>query len=349
MTPRKTRCPTQKVNTDELPLALSSLVSESALMKAIEWRAFRAPLLSNKPEDYLQKGSYRPLSKPHARLTIHLKYGIMMCKKGIMFQKVRRNPGTRGKYSLSTAEKTLDILESLASQKNGVGLAELSREIGMPKSTLFRYLATLERRGYVSKDGLTGRYELGFKLFQLGSMAVARHSVREMALPFMHSLLDQFSETVNLGIMESGEVLYLEILESPQAMRMSSRVGNREHAHATSLGKAMLAFMSEAEVEEIVRAPGLPPRTEKTITTLEGLKEELGRVRERGYAIDDEENEPMARCVGVPIFNRFGEVAGALSLAGPAHRFSEAKVESMGQALMEAASRISERMQYYSG
>lgn len=253
------------------------------------------------------------------------------------------------KYRVSTAEKTLDILESVASQKNGVRLTELSRETGVPKSTLLRYLMTLERRGYLSKDPLTGRYGLGLKLFQLGSMAVARHSLGEIALPQMHSLLDRFSETVNLGIMEGGQVLYLEILESPQAMRMSSRIGSRDYAHATSLGKAMLAFLPEEEVEEVVRVHGLPPRTEKTIATLEGLKEELGKVKERGYAIDDGENEPMARCVGVPIFNRFGEVAGALSLSGPAHRFSEAKIEAMGQALMEAASRISERMRYCNG
>jgi len=243
----------------------------------------------------------------------------------------------------------MDILESVALQKNGVGLTELSREIGMPKSTLFRYLVTLERRGYVSRDRLTGRYELGLELFQLASMAVARHSVREMVLPLMHSLLDRFSETVNLGIMEGGEVLYLEILESPQAMKMSSRVGSRDYAHATSLGKAMLAFLPEGEVEEVVRVHGLPPRTERTITTLEGLKEELRKVKERGYALDDGENEPTARCVGAPIFNRFGEVAGALSLSGPAHRFSEARIEAMGQALMEATSRISERMRYCNG
>lgn len=99
----------------------------------------------------------------------------------------------QAKYRVSTAEKTRDILESLASQEKGVGLTELSREIGVPKSTLFRYLRTLERRGYLSKDPLTGRYQLGLKLFQLGSMAVARHSVREMALALMHSLLDRFS------------------------------------------------------------------------------------------------------------------------------------------------------------
>jgi len=259
---------------------------------------------------------------------------------------MRHPKGTR---TLSTANKALDVMESIAARQNGVRLTDLARDTGIPKSTLSRYLLTLERRNYISKDTSTGRYELGLKLFELGSAAVATHSVLEIALPVMRSLVDRFVETVSLGILDGGQVLYLEMLESPQAMRMSARVGSRHYAHSTSLGKAMLAFLPEEKLEEILWVHGLHAQTERTITTLEGLKEELKRVKERGYAIDEGENEPMARCVGAPILDRFGDVTAALSLAGPVHRFSDTKMTIMGQGLVAATSRISKRIGYSGG
>lgn len=253
------------------------------------------------------------------------------------------------KYTISAVEKTMHILESLASEGAGATLAQLSTTLGMPKPTLFRYLTTLQEMGYVQKDPSTDGYTLGLKAFELGNLAMPQRTVREIALPEMHSLLDRFSETVNLGIMDRGQVLYLEILESPQAMKMSARVGSRDYAHATSLGKAMLAFMPDEEVETIVQVHGLPARTEKTITTFTEFRQELVSVRRRGYAIDTGENEPTARCVGAPIFDRFGQVAAAMSLSGPAHRLSDQQVEAVGRALTQAASRISQRIGYSEG
>lgn len=251
-----------------------------------------------------------------------------------------------GNYTISSVQKAMHILQVLAFGESSASLAELSRAAGMPKPTVFRYLSTLEQLGYVRKDVHTGLYELGLRLFELGSKAIAKHTLREVALSEMHSLLDRFSETVNLAIMDAGQVLYLEILDSPQAMRMSARVGSRDCAHATSLGKAMLAFLPEEEVEQIARTVGFPSRTQRTIATLAELEEELARVRALGYAVDTGENEVTARCVGAPVFDRFGDVAGAISLSGPSHRFSEDQVEAAGKALVEAADRISQRMRY---
>ncbi|MFB0546245.1 MAG: IclR family transcriptional regulator [Anaerolineae bacterium] len=251
-------------------------------------------------------------------------------------------------YSITAVEKALDVLETLGQQGRGLTLLELSNLLEIPKSTLFRYLLTLEARGYVEKDEANRKYELGLKAFELGSLAMARLTVREIALPLMHDLLDQFNETVNLAIRDQCDVLYIEILESPQAIKMASQVGKHDFIHATSLGKAILAFLPEEEVNSIAHTTGLPRRTENTITTLPELREELIRVRQRGYAIEDMENEYGARCVGAPIINRRGEAIAAMSIAGPADRFSKATMESMGDALLKATSQISQKLGYLS-
>jgi IclR family acetate operon transcriptional repressor len=169
--------------------------------------------------------------------------------------------------------------------------------------------------------------------------------IHEVALPYLHDLLVRFQETVNLGVLEHNEIVYLEVLESPQAFKMSSHVGARDYPHATSLGKAVLAFLPEKEVERIIRATGMPKRTEKTICSFSRLKEELTLIRRRGYSIDDQENEEGARCVGAPLLDSRGNVMAAISLSGPAPHFSQAVIENIGAALTEITSLISQKMQ----
>lgn len=169
-------------------------------------------------------------------------------------------------------------------------------------------------------------------------------SIHEIALPYMRELLDQFQETVNLGVLEGDEVVYIQILESPQAFKMSSRIGGRDPAHATALGKAILAFLPEEEVERIAHVTGLPKRTEKTISSLQRLREELVTIRQRGYAMDEGENEEGACCVGAPIFDHRGTVIAALSISGPCLHFSPEKVAEMGTALRRVTSQISQKM-----
>ncbi|MGQ9600652.1 MAG: IclR family transcriptional regulator [Anaerolineae bacterium] len=249
-------------------------------------------------------------------------------------------------YRIAAVEKTLDILEFLGQNNQEFGLPELSQALRIPKVTLFRYLHTLEQRKYVRKNPENDKYVLGLKILELSSHALDSLSVHEVALPYMRELQSRFEETVNLAVLEGAEVVYIEILESPRAFKMSSHVGGRELPHSTSLGKAMLAFLPDEEVKQIVKVKGLPKRTENTISTEDQLQDELAAIRQRGYAIDDEENEIGARCVGVPIFDRRGRAIAAISLSGPAFRFSPAEVEAMGTALQNAAARISERIGY---
>ncbi len=249
-------------------------------------------------------------------------------------------------YRIAAVDKTLDILEFLAQQRKKMALPELSVALGMPKATLFRYMVTLEGRGYVRKGPDDDNYALGFKVLELGSNILANLTLHELALPYMKELQTEFHETVNLGVLDGCEIVYIEILESRRTFKMSSRVGGRDMPHATSLGKAMLAFLPEEEVERIALACNLPKRTAKTITSLSQLKHELETIRQRGFAIDDGENEEGARCIGAPIFERRGNVVAALSIAGPAFRSPATGIDDMGTALMAAALQISREMGY---
>ncbi len=248
-------------------------------------------------------------------------------------------------YSIAAVEKVLDILESLSREREPADLPGLSKRLGIPKPTLFRYLVTLEKRGYVRKRS-DNRYELGLRLLELSTSALDKMTLHEVALPYMRELQERFQETVNLAVLEGLEIVYIEILESPRAFRMSAHVGGRQYPHTSSLGKAILAYLPEEEVERIARATGLPRQTPNTICSLERLKEELALVRKQGYATDWEESEEGACCVGVPIFDRRGRAVAAISLSGPALRFSPAEVSRMGAALREVSLQISQRNGY---
>jgi len=251
-------------------------------------------------------------------------------------------------YTLATVEKTLDILEFLSHHREEHGLQELGKALHIPKATLFRYLVTLERRGYVRRAPTNGRYSLGFKILELSDSALRSSTLHELALPRMKELLDRFQETVNLAVLEENQIVYVQILESPRPFKMVAQVGGRDFLHSTSLGKAMLAFLPEEEVERIVNVIGLPKRTEKTISSLRRLREELAIICQRGYAIDTEENEEGACCVGAPILGRQANVVAALSISGPIHHFSPGLIEEIGATLVELTSQISREMGYLS-
>jgi len=249
------------------------------------------------------------------------------------------------RYTVHVLVKALDVLEALA-QHGTLSLSELGQQVGQPKSSVFRYLVTLEERGYVRRNPDTEQYSLGIKLIELGNLVATQFNVHDEAIGLMRQLLDKFRETVNLAILEDGRVVYLEILEGTQSVRMAARPGQRDFAHSTAIGKSMLAHLSDEDCTAILRRHGLPAMTEATITTLEGLQAELARVRERGYAVDNMENEPGVRCVGAPIFNHQGEVIAAISVSGPAIRITPSQVETIGRELVIATRTISERLGY---
>jgi IclR family transcriptional regulator, KDG regulon repressor len=236
--------------------------------------------------------------------------------------------------------KLLDILETIRESRSGMGLADLSRALGMPKPTTYRIVATLERRGYLARDG-DGHYRMTRKFFEMHQTESDEQVLVRTAQPVMERLVETCRETVNLGVLDAAEVVVVETVESPQAIRMTSKVGNRRYLHSTALGKVLLSGLPEKEVLRLIRIQGLPRLMPKTIVTRKALFEELELIRRQGYALDDEENEPDGRCIGAPIHGLDGRVVAALSVSAPSFRVDVARARSLAPDLAAACHDVS--------
>lgn len=245
-------------------------------------------------------------------------------------------PESDSPYLVRAVVRALDILAVLQKAPTGVGFADLVDAVGLPKSSLFRYLLTLETRGYVEKDVATGRYRLGRQSLPWHIRSV--EAIAVVARPFLEDLRDRFGETLNLGVLDGNRVAYVEIVESPRTMRLSARKGDRDPIHSTALGKALASQLPEERVLEILAAQGMPQRTSRTITTPDAFLAELDVVRAQGYAVDNGENEEDGRCVAVPLPDP--RPTAAISLGAPAVRFPIEGAALVAEALNHAVQQI---------
>lgn len=246
---------------------------------------------------------------------------------------------TERSYQIAVLDRALDVLEALEQADTPLGTTELARRLGTTKSAAFRILVTLEQRGYVTKDPATTRYSLGARLASLGERALRGIDLRHVARPTLERLHHAFQETVNLGIPEGSEIVYIDMVESSHGLRMAARIGSHHPAHSTALGKVMLAFLPSAEVARLL-PERLPPRTGRTITDRGALLDTLRAVRASGTAHERGENEDGARCIGVPIFDPRGWPVAAISVSGPETRIDDDRAAEIGRALRGAAREI---------
>lgn len=249
-------------------------------------------------------------------------------------------------YKVQVLDRALSILRVLGERTGDYSLAEVCAALKLHKSTGHRLLTVLEQNHFVQKSPATGRYRLGLRLFELGSKAIASLDLREHSRPHLTMVLHETEETVHFCIFDNGEVLYIEKMEPQRSVRMASSVGRRAPAYCTAVGKAILAGLPPNEVDAIVQRSGLRALTQFTITTPEGMQEELRTVRMQGYAIDNEENEEGVRCVGAAVRNHLGKPIAALSVSGPSFRVTKAKVPIIARAVMRAAKALSEELGY---
>jgi DNA-binding IclR family transcriptional regulator len=260
-------------------------------------------------------------------------------------------PMPRGKqdaspYRVQVLDRALAALDVLANCPAECSLVELCTALKLHKSTVHRLLMVLEQHRLVDKNPESGKYRLGLKLFELGSKAIATLDLGEASRRFLIRLQRDTHETVNLGILDQGDVLYVAKIDSQQNLRMAARVGHRYPAYCTSMGKAILAGLSEPEVDAIIRKSGLKARTPNTITTAAALKTDLKEVRARGYAVDNEENEEGARCIGAAVRDHMGRPRAAVSISAPAFRLDGAKLAEVAKAVVRAARDLSQELGY---
>lgn len=241
----------------------------------------------------------------------------------------------------------LAILDTLAERQHarGVSLNQLVASTGLNKSTVLRLIAPLTERGIVAKNPETGTYRLGLRVVEWAATLLSETETTRVAAPHLDRLVEATGETAFLVVYDDGDVVYLSKVESPNLLRMSSNIGTRTPAYSTANGKAILAFLPPSEVDRVV-ARGLRPFTPYTLTSPDALRAQLEDVRVKGYAVDNQENVLDARCAGAPLFDRQGQVAGAISLSGPAFRVDLARVEEMGGLVVAAAAAISRELGY---
>jgi len=245
-------------------------------------------------------------------------------------------------HTIQSLDRAISILEYL--RKGPTSLSEISRELGIHKSTVFGLLQTLAMRNYVSQEEKTGHYQLGYRVLALSGAFLENCDIRKAAAPYLKQLADKHGETVHLVILDGSQVVYLDKIEGPQSIRMVSRIGSRLPAHCTGVGKAILARLPEEKAKLIFQKSGLPVYTPNTITSWEKLAAELARIREEGVAYDREEIELGLRCVAAPIIGYGYEPMGAFSVSGPTLRLTEEKMSEIAESLLEVTREISRKL-----
>ncbi len=265
---------------------------------------------------------------------------------GVKTTQQRSNHNTQAGLSRSpvstTVTKAMSILDILASKADvGVGLAELCTLIEIPKSSTHRYLVTLQELGLAERRS-NDRYYLGTKVIELAGLYLLNSDLRNDCQAALDELADVTGETVHLAVPSGTEVVYIAKVESKHALSMFSHIGAHLPMHCTALGKAILAFSDAGELEEVLSKP-LLSRTPNSITSIDGLKDELMKIRARGYALDNEENEIGIRCIGAPIFDYTTRPIGAISISAPRERMDEERCKTLGPLVHQAALAVSRR------
>ncbi|HYO84085.1 MAG TPA: IclR family transcriptional regulator [Bryobacteraceae bacterium] len=249
--------------------------------------------------------------------------------------------GPNVRYLVPVVNSTLKILEEL-SREGALGLNEITSRTGIAKSTVFRILTTLQYHGYVLRN--SREYYVSPKLGSLANSTASVEGLKSAAMPYMLKLRDEFGETVNLGQLTLDKVVYLEVVPSEYALRFCERAGASAPAHATALGKAILAFSPTDVADGLITKRDLPRFTRTTITEPEELRKELKRVRERGYALDKGEVSALATCVAAPIVDPHGIAFAGLSISGPTSRFHPKKDARVVEELIAVTRAISRQL-----
>lgn len=234
----------------------------------------------------------------------------------------------------------MGLLERLSQSERGTSLTALSLQLGLPAATTHRLLNTFEELGYVQQDEELGRWYIGVKAFTVGNAFLNRRDYIATARAFMHKLMEESGETVNLAVLDRDHVVFVAQVESRELMRMIVRLGSDAPIHASGAGKALLATLPDQEVARILHKRGLERFTDGTIDTPSGLREELETIQRQGYALDDEEHAVGLRCVAATIHDEHGGPLAALSLSGPKARITDNRVAELGVMVSRAAAEI---------
>ncbi len=256
----------------------------------------------------------------------------------------------KSSYIIQSVTNALDLLEEFRGEDTELGVTELSKRLGLHKNNVFRLLATLESRGYIEQNKVTGNYRLGLRVLELGQVFIKHMGLLKMARPILEEIVERCQETAYLGLIRDDRLVYVDVVEATQPVRVISRVGVGLPVYCSAVGKAQIAFESEDEVDRILGEQVLKRYTDKTVSNWEELGRQLEEIRARGYAIDDEEFDDGIRCVGVPVRDYTRRVVAGISISGPAYRFTDQRMEEeLIPLALEAGRNLSLRLGYDAG
>lgn len=246
--------------------------------------------------------------------------------------------------TVQSVDRALTIVNILKDHPKGLGVTEISHRLDVSKSTVHRLLSSLLIQGFVKQDVENERYQLGLKLIELGEVVSSHLNIRKTAAPYLNQLAEATGETVHLVMMDQLEIVYIDKTESEATIRMFSRIGKRAPMHCTGVGKAILAFLPEEKIDEVLTERPMTKFTENTITDPVEMKQHLKEIRQRGVAFDLEEHEEGIQCAAAPLFNYHGEVVGGISVAGPMMRVDEEKLKQLSVEVHRVSREISEML-----
>ncbi|MDB5772110.1 MAG: Transcriptional regulator KdgR [Burkholderia sp.] len=249
------------------------------------------------------------------------------------------------KTRLSSVANAIRLIKTFSDDDYEIGISDLAKRLLLPKSTVHRLATTLIDAGLLEQNHENGKYRLGLVVFELGSLVRRKMDFSSEAKPFLMTLREKTSETVHLAILDNNSILYVNSLESKQAIRMTMDVGVRKPAYCTAEGKVLLAFQTPEALDRIL-AGKLSERTPHTIIDTESLRQELATIRMRGYAIDDEESELGLRSIAAPVRDYNGNVIAATSVAGPAQRLTKKVLLAYAPDVIAAGEAVSQRLGY---
>lgn len=254
--------------------------------------------------------------------------------------------GNREAEVVDAVDRALAILECFSTDRPELGISEISRELGMHKSTVFRSLASLEARGLVAKDPRTRRYAVGANILKPAGAYLSTVDVREKSKPFMEDLRAKTKETVSLYVPAGDRCVCIERLESPLEIRRVIKVGDQVPLYLGSVGKATLAFMPEPVQQQLLTSLSMRYHTERNPVDIHALVIELAQIRECGYAVSHEERVAQVSSASAPILDASGDVSATLSVSGPSTRFDRDRVGEYASLVVRAADEISRLLGY---
>ncbi len=247
---------------------------------------------------------------------------------------------------IQSVDRALTIIDCFSGSARELGISEIADRMDLSKSTVFGLVNTLVLKGYLEQNEENKKYRLGIKLFELGNLVGSRMDLRKDALPYCQRLSEDYRQGVHLAVRSGDEMIYIEKVDVPGLSIAYSYIGKRAKMYCTGVGKAILAHISDEELDQYMENTELTRMTSHTITDPKLLREELEQIRQQSFAIDNEEVEEGLKCVAAPIFDWRGTPVAAISSSGMASRMTDEMIERLKKDVVAYAAAISSRLGY---